>query len=108
MAVLSVQSITQAGIAPTFSAAGAAGDSFSNNEKTYFHVKNGGASSITVTVDSFTKCNHGFDHDITITVPASGERIIGPFPSARFNDDSSKVNVTYSAVTSVTVAAFKM
>lgn len=108
MGVLNVQSITQAGVSPTFSAAGAAGDSFANTEKTYFHVKNGGGSSITVTVDSVAKCNHGFDHDLAITVPPSGEKIIGPFPAARFNDDTSKVNVTYSAVTSVTVAAFRL
>lgn len=109
MAVLSVQTVLQSGISPTFAAATTgAGDSFANDGRVYLHVKNASASAITVTVDSFTPCNHGFDHDLVISVPAGGEKIIGTFQPNRFNNESNMVKVTYSAVTSVTVATFKL
>lgn len=108
MAVLNVQRVTQAGIAPTFAAADAAGDEFANGGRTFLWVKNGGAAAITVTVDSVKKCDQGFDHDLSISVPAGGERLIGPFEPGRFNNSSSRVKVTYSAVASVTVAAVEV
>jgi hypothetical protein len=109
MAVLSAQAVTQAGIAPTFQAAAAGGDSFANDGRMFLHVKNASASVVTVTVDSVTPCNHGFDHNLAVTVPATtGERLIGPFQTDRFNNDTSMVNVTYSAAASVTVAVIKI
>ena len=53
------------------------------------------------------RCDQGHDHDVTVNVPSSGERLIGPF-TRRFNDELGRVNVSYSAVTSVTVAAFRL
>lgn len=109
MADLSVQKIDASGIIPTFVAAGASGDTFANDGRTFLHVKNGGASSITVTIDSKKPCDQGFDHDLTITIPAGGERLIGPFSPDRFNDAvTKKTSVSYSSVTSVTVAALKL
>ncbi|MBC7193861.1 hypothetical protein [Marinobacter sp.] len=105
MALLNVQKASLTGLAPTFVAASAGGDSFVNDGKTVLHVKNGGASEITVTVNSQQPCNYGFDHDVTVAVPAGGERIIGPFRQDRFNNSDGQVMVSYSAVTSVTVAA---
>jgi hypothetical protein len=105
MAQLTVKSATIAGVASTYVAASAGGDSFANNGHTVFHVKNGGASAITVTVNSQTACNHGFDHDITVSVAAGEERIIGTFDRSRFNDATGNVLITYSAVTTVTVCA---
>lgn len=108
MATLAVQAVLQSGIVPTFTAASAGGDLFPNDGRTYLHIKNGGAGAVTVTVDSFTPCSYGFDHDIVISIPAGAERIIGTFPPNRFNNDSSMVSVSYSGVTSVTVAAFRV
>lgn len=105
MAVLTVQQVGQSGLAPVYVAAAAGGDQFANNGKTYFHVKNASASAITVTVDSIAPCSQGFDHNLSVSVPAGGERIIGSFEPARFNNDTSLVSVTYSAVSTVTVAA---
>lgn len=105
MALLNVQKASLTGLAPAFVAASAGGDSFVNDGKTVLHVKNGGASEITVTINSQQPCNYGFDHDVVVAVPAGGERIIGPFRQDRFNDANGQVAVTYSAVTSVTVAA---
>lgn len=108
LAVLNVQKITKDGIVPVFSAADAAGDEFANSGRTFLHVRNGGAAQVTVTVDSVKLCDQGFDHDVTVAVPAGGERLIGPFEPGRFNNSSSRVRVTYSAVASVTVAALEV
>jgi hypothetical protein len=74
----------------------------------FLHVKNGGGGSITVTVDSVTPCNQGGDHDLAVAVPAAQERMIGPLPASRFaNATTGLVNITYSGVTTVTVAALR-
>lgn len=108
MANIVVQQISKSGIAPSFVAAAAGGDTPANDGQTLVHVKNGGASSVNVTINSVEKCNHGFDHDVIVAVPAGSERIIGPFEPKRFNNENGRLNITYSAVTSVTVAAFRM
>jgi hypothetical protein len=105
MALLTVQQIVRTGLNPSYQAAAGGGDSIPNSAgRVFLHVKNGGGSSINVTLNSQTNCDQGFDHDEVVAVPNGGERIIGPFP-ARFQDSSGNVQVTYSAVTSVTVAA---
>lgn len=108
MAVLTVQKVSNSGMAPTYGSADVAGDKFANNGRQVLIVKNGSASSVTVTVNSQKPCDQGFDHDITVDVPASGEKWIGPFEPNRFNDKDGNVNVAYSAVTSVTVAAVSL
>lgn len=105
---LSVQTISQTGLTPAFTAATVAGDSFINDGRAFLHVKNGGVSSITVTINSVQKCSQGFDHDLILDVAAGADKIIGPFDPKRFNDETGKVVVTYSDATSVTVAAFRM
>lgn len=108
MATLSVQKVGLTGLAPTFAVASAGGDDFLNSGRVVLYVKNGGTSDQIVTVNSQTPCNYGFDHDVVVTVPASGERIIGPFAKQRFDDPNGKVQISYSGVTSVTVAALEV
>lgn len=105
MAVLTVQDMTTSGLEVVFVAAGVAGDSFMNDGNTFLRVKNGDVSDKTVTIASPINCNQGFTHNVAIVVTAGEERDIGPFLRNRFNDDTGKVNITYSAITSVTVAA---
>lgn len=111
MATLSVQAIQLSGTAVSYSAAAGGGDEFPNDGATKLHVKNGSGSSITVTIDSPNTCNFGLSanaaHDLTVTVPAGTDKFIGPFTADRFNDANGHVTFTYSAVTSVTVAAVK-
>jgi hypothetical protein len=108
VADLIVQNISLGGVSPTFSAADSLGDTFDNGGKTFLHVKNGDTVSHTVTINSTKPCNYGFDHDESVSVAAGDEQLIGPFNSVRFNDQNNKVNVSYDAVTSVTVAAIKL
>ncbi|GAH28647.1 unnamed protein product [marine sediment metagenome] len=102
---LIVQEIVQTGLTPTFEPANTDGDYFSNDGKTFLVVKNGGASPVTVTIDSKIKCNQGFDHDLEVLVAVSEERWIGPFEVGRF---TGSVEATYSGVTDLTVGAFKL
>lgn len=105
MANLAVVKMTLAGTAPALVAAGAGGDTFDNDGNTLFEVRNAGGGAVTVTINATTPCNHGFDHDVAVSVPATtGVRVIGPFPVNRFG---RSVSVTYSGVTSVTVMPYQ-
>lgn len=107
MTTLAAQAINLTGLNQSYAAASAGGDDFVNTGREFMHVKNGGAGSINVTINSQTLCDQGYDHDVVVAVPAGGERIIGPFSPGRFNDASNKAQITYSGVTSVTVAVLK-
>lgn len=114
MATLTVQSIDlTTGLAPTYAAAAAGGDEYANDGKTYLHVKNGGGSSITVTVTPTASATDDpqFGRIIpaarAFTVANGAERILPFFAQGGYNNANGRVAVTYSGVTSVTVAAIQ-
>jgi hypothetical protein len=82
------------------------GDQFINNGRTWISVKNGDASSHTVTVTSILNCSQGVNHPGTLVVAAGEERIMGPFDPLRFNDVTNRVSLAYTALTSMTIAVF--
>lgn len=109
MATLATQIVSLAGLTPTFVAAAGGGDNFVPDVDTVLHVKNGGGAPITVTIGTpHTDVGGAAIADVVVSVPASSEKEIGPFPAEEFADQAGtpKGNafVTYSAVTSVTVA----
>lgn len=114
MATLTVQSVVRTGLNPSLVAAAGGGDEFVNDSggDTFFWVDNGGGGSVTVTIASQATAQPGLvATDLAVAVPAGEQRMIGPFPpgtSTAFNDGAEKVQVTYSGVTSVTVAAIKV
>lgn len=108
MSTLNVQDFSTVGIAPAFTAADAAGNTFKNAGNTYLFVDNASAASITATVNAVAPCNYGFDHDLAVTIPAGTTQKIGPFDYGRYNDANGNVGVTYSAAASVTVAALRV
>lgn len=109
MALLTTQNISLTGNAISYVSANAGGDTFTPNGRNFLHIKNGGASPITVTIDSKVLSNYGTDVDLVVSVPAGGDRMIGSFDVQRFTDPSTFVgNITYSAVTSVTVAIINL
>lgn len=108
MALLTVQKITTAGVVTSLAAAAALGDTFANNGRTFIRVANGSGAPITVTVNSVTACNQGFDHDVAVSVAAGATKEIGPFPIDRFNNNAGVASVAYSAVTDVTVGAISL
>lgn len=113
MAAITVQEVDFQGAVITESAAAAGGDTVKNDGRTYIQITNGGGSSITATItaqkSSVVKVGYGdlaiADQDVTIA--AGVTKIIGPFPTDRFNNSYGSIEVGYSAVTSVTIGAFK-
>jgi hypothetical protein len=111
MATLSVGLSSRAGLDLTTSAVAASGggDKFANTGAELFFIKNGGGAPITLTltfgpgavVDGQTPSNR------TVSVPAGDSMVVGPFSTTIYNDSQGFMNFSYSAVTSVTVAAFK-
>lgn len=104
MATLAWTQITNAGVDPGFAAASAGGDKAHAGATSVLRVKNGGGSSVTVTVDSVLPSNYGTDVDVVVTVAAGAQKDILLAPEGRFTGPDGLVSVTYSAVTSVTVA----
>lgn len=107
MALLSVQQIAMAGAQITFNACAGGGDSFVNSGSVIIFIKNDDASSKTVTLAGTGPDNFGLTGsflNLAIVVPAGQIWKGGPFPPNRFNDANNQVQLTYSAVTSLTIA----
>jgi hypothetical protein len=107
-AALTTQQIVQAGVAPSYTAAGAGGDSFVPGQRTFLHLKNGGGASVTVTIPAPSFGTFSIT-PLSITVSAGGEKLVGPFPPDLFLDSTTgNCPVSYSGVTSVTVAVLSL
>jgi hypothetical protein len=105
MATLAYQTVKTTGITPTFAAADAAGDKVLPNDRGLFYVKNGGTAAVTLTIATPGNTKYGAAiPDITVSVAAGAEGVIGPFPADLVGSDGY-VDIAYSAVTSVTRAA---
>ena len=111
MADLTKQKILESGLAPTMVAAAGGGDALTaNTGKEFLMVVNGGAGSINVTATvqnaDLDSESHGeiSKGDRVVAVGAGETKMIGPFARGAFNDINGKVQITYSGVTTVTVA----
>jgi hypothetical protein len=107
MAVLTLQTITTAGIKPTYAAAGTS-NTFPNNGKTFVVVVNGSAGARSIVFDSLVNCDQGSDHNITVSVPAGETWHIGPFEISRFNNSTGLVTFTVDTAANVTLAAISL
>lgn len=105
---LTVQDISISGVTPSYSSANVDGNSFANDGDVFLHVKNGSGSDITLTVQTPAKVNGVDIEEVTVTVSAGSEEMVGPFPTTTFNQSGGVVYADYSAVTTVTVAAIKL
>lgn len=108
MATLSSQSINRTGLEPSFASCASGGDEFVNNGNEFIYVKNGDGSPHTVTIATPATVDGLAVADREVAVPAGEERIIGPFPKATYDDTAGKVQLTYDAVTSLTIAVLKL
>ena len=119
-ALLTVTTIDEnapvANIATSAVSASAGGDTAVNNGNMFLYVKNGSASSVTVTVtpNTTTYAVPGGLGVVTVSavtdvIPASDEGILGPFPVGPFNNGGNgQISITYSSATSVTIAPFAL
>jgi hypothetical protein len=113
MAQLTKQIIGPTGVGPTYVAANAGGDTVAPSDTTFLHVKNASGAPITVTVDDVGSVSpsgaQAFNPDYSVSVPAAGERMIGPIGPGRFaNASDGLAHISYSGVTSLTIGAFQI
>lgn len=85
-------------------AANVGGDKYLNGGTETFIVKNASGGSINVTAVAQKLCSHGVLHNQVFAVAAGDTFQFPALAQDRFNDASGYVNITYSAVASVTVA----
>ena len=106
MAVLITQPISQAGIQPAYQAASVGGDSYTPSSVTFLAFKNGSGAPITVTIVTNASLFGQPISNVAVPVAAGAEVFCGPWdPGMVQQTGSSLANITYSSVTSVTVAA---
>lgn len=107
MAVLATQVSTPTGANLTLSAASGGGDSFTPGSSTSLLVHNGDATAKTITIVVPGSTYGQANPDITLSVPAGGVALFGPWPTDIADPADGQVDVTYSATTSVRVAAVR-
>ncbi len=113
MAILAIQQISRVGLNPSVAAAAAGGDAFPNTGKVFLRAKNANAAAArTLTVASQLPAGAvpqgAAKTDLAVEVPAQGERWIGPFDPASFNDANGRVVVTYDSEADLTVGAYAL
>lgn len=108
MTLLATQAITIAGTVETLAAASGGGDTCKPDEGAFLAVKNGDATSKTVTLATPGNLPTGDAYpDKAYTIPA-GQTWYIPVPPAIYRDPSTGLcAITYSGVTSVTVGMFQ-
>lgn len=109
MATLNAQAVSIGGLNATYGNASAGGDKVVPGDRVFLHVKNGAASPITVTLAANPTARGLTVTNPTVSVPASGDRFIGPLAADAFAAASDGlVAITYSSATTVTVAAIRL
>lgn len=107
------QSVVRTGLNSNLTAPAAEGDIIDPGNVILW-VNNGAGTSMTVTVQSNMTVDGLTLPNQTVTVPAAGVRLIGPFPARTFAQSAdatvgpSRVLVDYSSVASVTRAVISL
>lgn len=111
MALLTTTSMTSAGLTPSTVAASAGGDTIAPaslaDDRTFLYVNNGSGASITVTVADPGKTPAGNSGTAPAVTVAAGAISLIPIPTGAINASTGLASITYSAVTTVTVAAIR-
>src|SRR4030095_3784681 len=115
MATYTVQTLTEAGVFPPYTAVSAS-DTFTPaaadlDKPHILHVKNAGGSPDTVVIDDATSLTNApggtsYNPDVTVAVANATERFIRLSPVRRYLQSNGTVAVTNSFITSVTAAVF--
>ncbi|MFE3386370.1 hypothetical protein [Streptomyces anulatus] len=109
MAILATQTVALGGLAPTYATAAGGGDKVECGDRNFLHVKNGAGSPVTVTLTATAAVRGQAVGNVTVSVPAAGERMIGPLqPDLLLNQSDGLCAVGYSSATSVTVASIRI
>jgi len=115
MATYTVQTVTEAGVVPTYTGVSAS-DTFTPatadlDKPHILHVKNAGGSPDSVVIDDASSLSNApgataYNPDLTISVVNGTERFIRLNPVRRYLQSNGTVTVTNSFTTSVTAAVF--
>lgn len=114
MATLTTQVINRAGLAPTTVTAAGGGDAMSCGSGMFLYVKNGSGGALTVTLAIPAAITAAPNLAITNTVVSVvqtglGFTLIGPILPQFYQDPTTGLcTITYSGVTSLTVAAIQL
>lgn len=104
---VATQEIVRTGLAPSYTGSLSTSNTYqvSNDGHVFLHVKKTGAGACNVTVQTPGQVD-GLDiADLVVSVPATtGDKLIGPFPVSVYG---STLNVTFSEITGLTVAALR-
>lgn len=103
------QQITTSGLAPTYTGSLSTSNTYliRNNGRVFLHVKNAAAGGDSVvTVETPATLGGQAVADLTKTIADGAEAMIGPFPTAIYNDVNGDIKVTYSEITGITHGAF--
>lgn len=107
MATVSVQSVSTAGTAITYSPASGGGDRYAAAEHTAMIIKNASGAPITATFVTPRTVDGLPIGDRAVSVPAGGERIV-PVPDSLYRSSDGLADVTWSATPSVTFALIRL
>lgn len=107
MAALAAQSVATAGLTPTYAAAAGGGDTAPIGTNLLLHVINGGGSSVTVTLVTPGTSGGLAIADTALTVAAGASAFV-PLRAVYRNPVTGRAAITYSGVTSVTVAVLQL
>lgn len=107
---LAVQDVSRVGGTATYTAANVDGHSVQNDGRMLLHVKNGAVNVvvtlvITRTIDGQAPANR------TVTVIATEDWFIGPFPSDSYNQGGTvgdKIHIDFDDISNVTIAALRI
>ena len=114
MADLAVQVVTpQTLLTPTYAAASGGGDAFAPaGIKCIVHVKNAHSASWTLTFNDPTSLSPegaiAFNPDVSFVIPNAAERMFSLEPGRFTNPANGKIEWTYSGVTALTIAVFRL
>lgn len=104
---ITTQTPNYAGTVPSYAAADGVNNMYYvNTGRTILHIKNGGASPITVTIHAPGTADGMTLAGQTVTIANAAEKMICLKNKALYDQADGTVYVDFSAATSVTVAAF--
>jgi hypothetical protein len=106
MALQTMQDVLTSGAALTYAAAAGGGDTFPYDPNGFIHIKNGGGGAITATVVVPGTLYGQALADIARVINAGADALI-KMAQGMVDPATGLISVTYSGVTSVTVAALR-
>ena len=108
MATITVQEITRTGLEMTTEGCVGGGDEFVNVDGAFVFIKNASGADKTVRFTIQKLVDGEIPPKKSVVVTLAEERRIGPFPTDIYNDADGKVQITYTAVTDLTIAVMKV